>query len=135
MGVFSEKDERAVVRVGLVDTFTPSFYIDVYTPLIESLKASLPQYRFVTKEISHADAMKPEVVAHADFVIVSSGGARMLSGAGLQQIATLRRNRSAYVSRSSVRFLSCRPIVPSERLLIFEVAEPQQRRPGHSKAG
>ncbi len=100
MGVFSEKDERAVVRVGLVDTFTPSFYIDVYTPLIESLKASLPQYRFVTKEISHADAMKPEVVAHADFVIVSSGGARMLSGAGLQQIATLRRNRSAYVSRS-----------------------------------
>ena len=77
-------DASGVVRVGLVDTFTPSFYIDVYTPLIESLKARLPQYRFETKEISHADAMKPESVENIDFVIVSSGGARMLSRAGLQ---------------------------------------------------
>lgn len=65
-------DASGVVRVGLVDTFTPSFYIDVYTPLIESLKARLPQYRFETKEISHADAMKPESVENIDFVIVSS---------------------------------------------------------------
>ena len=65
-------DASGVVRVGLVDTFTPSFYIDVYTPLIESLKAGLPQYRFETKEISHADAMKPESVENIDFVIVSS---------------------------------------------------------------
>ena len=95
-----EKDARTIVRVGLVDTFTPSFYIDIYTPLIESLKARLPQYRFETKEISHADAMKPEAVAHADFVIVSSGGARMLSEAGLQQIASLRKSRTADISRS-----------------------------------
>ena len=93
-------DASGVVRVGLVDTFTPSFYIDVYTPLIESLKARLPQYRFETKEISHADAMKPESVENIDFVIVSSGGARMLSRAGLQQIATLRKSRCADVSRS-----------------------------------
>lgn len=93
-------DASGVVRVGLVDTFTPSFYIDVYTPLIESLKAGLPQYRFETKEISHADAMKPESVENIDFVIVSSGGARMLSRAGLQQIATLRKSRCADVSRS-----------------------------------
>ena len=93
-------DASGVVRVGLVDTFTPSFYIDVYTPLIESLKAGLPQYRFETKEISHADALRPESVENIDFVIVSSGGARMLSRAGLQQIATLRKSRCADVSRS-----------------------------------
>lgn len=92
--------DAQTVRVGLVDTFTPAFYIDVYTPLIESLKKALPQYAFITNEISHEEVRKPEVLTKNDFVIISSGGARMLPEAGLQQIATLRRSHKSDVSRS-----------------------------------
>ena len=91
---------QQVVRVGLVDTFTPNFYIDVYTPLIESLKKRLPQYTFVTNEIAHTEAGQVDVLAKQDFLIVSSHTPRMVPEAGLQQIATLRRGRESDVSRS-----------------------------------
>lgn len=91
---------QQVVYVGLVDTFTPNFYIDVYTPLIEFLKQRLPQYRFVTNEISHAEAGQVDVLVKQDFLIVSSNTPRMVPKAGLQQIATLRRGRESDVSRS-----------------------------------
>lgn len=57
--------------MGLIDTFTPAFCIDVYTPLIESLKKALPQYVFITNEISHDEVPKPEVLTNNDFVIIS----------------------------------------------------------------
>ena len=91
---------QKVVRVGLVDTFTPNFYIDVYTPLIESLKKRLLQYTFVTNEIAHTEAGQVDVLAKQDFLIVSSHTPRMVPEAGLQQIATLRRGRESDVSRS-----------------------------------
>lgn len=95
-----EPPAPTTVRVGLIDTFTPSFYIDVYTPLIEFLKARLPQYVFVTNEIAHSDLNRADIVTDNDFLIVSSNVARMLPQSGLHQIATLRRNAHSDVAQS-----------------------------------
>lgn len=93
-------DVRPAVSVGLVDTFTPQFYVYTYTPLIETLKARLPQYRFITNEIPRSEVLNPDALRANDFVILSSGNALMTPEAGLEQVATLRRSREGDVSRS-----------------------------------
>ncbi len=93
-------DLRPTVTVGLIDTFTPAFYIYTYTPLIEALKAVLPHYRFVTRELPASAATNPALLNANDFLILSSGNMLMVPEAGLEQIATLRRSHNSQVSET-----------------------------------
>lgn len=66
-------DMRPVVRVGLVDTFSPDFYIHTYAATIQYLKHRLPEYRFESVEYSTADQVSPEDVRNLDFLVSSAG--------------------------------------------------------------
>ena len=39
-------DARQEVTIGLVDTFSPDFYIHTYAPTLDNLIEALPQYAF-----------------------------------------------------------------------------------------
>ena len=66
-------DVRPVVRVGLVDTFSPNFYIHTYAATIQYLKRTLPQYHFESVEYSKADQVTPEDARSLDFLVSSAG--------------------------------------------------------------
>ena len=44
--------ERPVITIGLVDTFKPDFYMYSFVPLVEALRAKLPQYEVRTFEFA-----------------------------------------------------------------------------------
>lgn len=44
-------DARQEVTIGLVDTFSPDFYIHTYAPTLDNLIEALPQYAFRIVEI------------------------------------------------------------------------------------
>ena len=76
----------AVVRIGLVDNFAPSFYINSYAPTIQYLKERFPQYRFESVEFAGAREIE-KTRERLDFVVSSSGSfAHMRTQMGLEQI-------------------------------------------------
>ena len=76
----------AVVRIGLVDNFSPSFYINSYAPTIQYLKERFPQYRFESVEFAGAREIE-KTRERLDFVVSSSGSfAHMRTQMGLEQI-------------------------------------------------
>ena len=65
-------DERPVVRIGFVDTFSPEFYISTYAATIQYLKRQLPQYRFESVEFTNVDSFTRAVALMFDFLVSSS---------------------------------------------------------------
>lgn len=66
-------DERPVVRIGLVDTFSPEFYINTYAATIQYLKRQLPQYRFESVEFTNVDSFTRAEALTLDFLVSSAG--------------------------------------------------------------
>ena len=66
-------DVRPIVRIGLVDTFSPGFYINTYAPTVQYLKKRLPQYRFESVEFANDAALTKENVQGLDFLVSSAG--------------------------------------------------------------
>ena len=66
-------DERPVVRIGLVDTFSPEFYINTYAATIQYLKRQLPQYRFESVEFTNVDSFTRAEAQTLDFLVSSAG--------------------------------------------------------------
>lgn len=92
--------ERPVVTIGLVDTFTPNFYMYSYVPLIESLRERLPQYEIRTRELSRGASVERETFPADTFLILSSGDAVRYPFLGLEEVATRRRAGSGRADRS-----------------------------------
>ena len=65
-------DDRPVVRIGLVDTFSPEFYINTYAATVQYLKRQLPQYRFESVEFANDSAVTPQEVSKLDFLVSSA---------------------------------------------------------------
>lgn len=94
-------DARATVTIALVDTFSPDFYINVYSPTIDHLIESLPDLKLRMVEIDWRDIEGGIAEQKPDFLVVSgSGFVSLLDSAGAHQIATRKPKTSADVSET-----------------------------------
>ncbi len=93
--------ERPVVRIGLVDTFSPEFYIDTYAATIQYLKRRLPQYRFESVEFANESKLTPQTAQGIDFLVSSAGtfGIRAQE-LGAEHIVIRKRSDVKNASRS-----------------------------------
>lgn len=94
-------DTRPVVRIGLVDTFSPNFYIDTYAATIQYLKKRLPQYRFESVEFANDSALTRADAQGLDFLLSSAGtfGVRGKE-LGMEHIVMRKRSDVKNASRS-----------------------------------
>ncbi len=93
--------DRPVVRIGLVDTFPPDFYINTYAATVQYLKHRLPQYRFESVEFANDAALTAEEAKSLDF-LVSSAGTFGIRGQelGIEHIVMRKRADVKNASRS-----------------------------------
>lgn len=91
---------RPVVTIGLVDTFTPNFYMYSYVPLIGWLREKLPQYEIRTRELPRGASLEKESFPPDTFLVLSSGDAVHYPFLGLEQLATRRRSGSPRADQS-----------------------------------
>lgn len=93
--------DRPVVRIGLVDTFSPDFYINTYAATVQYLKHRLPQYRFESVEFANDAALTAEEAKSLDF-LVSSAGTFGIRGQelGIEHIVMRKRADVKNASRS-----------------------------------
>lgn len=91
---------RPVVTIGLVDTFTPDFYMYSFVPLVEALRAKLPQYEVRIFEFARGTDLERVEFKPNTFLILSSGDAVRFDALGLEEIATRRVAGSANVDRT-----------------------------------
>jgi len=96
----NQSDTRPVVRIGLLDTFSPDFYIGTYAPSLQYLKKSLPQYRFQSIEYSDIEAVGSH--PRVDFLVTSSGAFGILSERLGFEHVVIRKNLGAGSATASV---------------------------------
>ncbi len=88
---FAQGDQRQTVRIGLVDNFSPRFYIQTYAPTIQYLKEKFPEYRFESVEFDGVQAIERSGETF-DFVVSSSGAFAVLRlKLGLEHVVMRRR--------------------------------------------
>lgn len=95
-------DHRAEVRIAVLFTEDPLFFINTFAPTLDHLRKALPQYKIVTKEISGHEAPEDIKKEHFSFLISSAGFYASFdpSSAGLRQIATRHDARAKTASES-----------------------------------
>lgn len=95
-------DHRAEVRIAVLFTEDPLFFINTFAPTLDHLRKVLPQYKIVTKEISGHESPEDIKKEHFSFLISSAGFYASFdpSSAGLRQIATRHDARAKTASES-----------------------------------
>lgn len=95
-------DARPIVTIGLVDTFSPEFYIHSYSPTLDHLINNLKQYRFSIVEIDYRNISSEIDKKKPDFLVTSASDyAALFSKYGTQQIATKEPKASPSVSQTT----------------------------------
>lgn len=80
--------EKPLVTVGLVDTFSPEFYVHTYVPTIERLMVKLPEYRFRFVELEEPQIEQDIQRLKPDFLLTSAGHyAALISRLSTHQVA------------------------------------------------
>ncbi len=88
----SAAQAKEELRIGLIDTFDPDFYLLTFVPTIEHLKKELPSYDLKIVEISPTNIIPDIEKTQPQFVIASAGDfSTLLTVKGAQQIATVKR--------------------------------------------
>lgn len=84
--------EPAVITVGLIDTFSPTFYVRTYAPTLEYLIRTLPQYRFNVVEIDYRRIEEDVQAYKPAFIVTSASGfVSLIDKFGAHQVATRRQ--------------------------------------------
>lgn len=98
--VYAE-NEKATVKIALIDSFSPDFYLDTFVPTVEYLIRELPQYRFEVKELN-PEFLKTQIAeASPDFLIASASSyVSLIDSRGAQQIVTKKRETAGSVDAS-----------------------------------
>ncbi len=82
--------EKPVITIALVDTFSPSFYINQYAPTLDKLMQSMSRYKFRVIEIDYRRVDKEIRELRPNFLVTSASTYASLMGSlGTQQIAAL----------------------------------------------
>ena len=93
--------EKPVVTVGLVDTFSPEFYIHVYSPTLDRLIETLPQYRFRFVELDWRHVSEDIARLRPAFLVTSASDfVSLIESSGAHQIAARRPKKSSDVART-----------------------------------
>ena len=95
-------DKPGEVRIAVLFTEDPLFFINTFAPTLDHLRKALPQYKIVTKEISGHESPEDIRKEHFSFLISSAGFYASFdpSSAGLRQIATRHDARAKTASES-----------------------------------
>ena len=95
------QDVRPIVRIGLVDTFSPDFYINTYAATIQYLKRRFPQYRFESIEFNNDESFTEEDARGLDFLVSSAGTFGIRAQAfGAEQVVMRKRSDVKNASQS-----------------------------------
>ena len=93
--------EKPVVTVGLVDTFSPEFYIHVYSPTLDRLIDTLPQYRFRFVELDWRHVSEDIARLRPAFLVTSASDfVSLIESSGAHQIAARRPKKSSDVAQT-----------------------------------
>jgi two-component system sensor histidine kinase TtrS len=94
-------ENRGIITVGLVDTFSPDFYIRTYSPTLDHLIGAMPQYRFNIVEIDYRN-IESDLAKYRPSFIVSSASTylSLLEKYGVHQVATKEPKVSTDVSHT-----------------------------------
>lgn len=88
----ANEGEPAVITVGLIDTFSPTFYVRTYAPTLEYLIRTLPQYRFNVVEIDYRRIEEDVQANKPAFIVTSASGfVSLIDKFGAHQVATRRQ--------------------------------------------
>ena len=66
-------DKPGEVRIAVLFTEDPLFFINTFAPTLDHLRKALPQYKIVTKEISGHESPEDIRKEHFSFLISSAG--------------------------------------------------------------
>ncbi len=100
-GLLPDSDARPIVKIGLVDTFDPVFYVDTFSATVDYLNDALPQYRFRAVDIRWQDPEKDIAENSPDFLLVSgSYYLRLETSIGAQYLATRHHLKAPDVDHS-----------------------------------
>lgn len=102
------------ITIGLVDTFSPDFYIHTYSPTLDHLLETLPSRRFKFVELDYRHVEEDIRRLRPDFLVTSGSlYAALMGSVGSHQIATRQPKTSpkpsetvssAFVVRASSRY-------------------------------
>jgi two-component system sensor histidine kinase TtrS len=97
-----ESSEQKTIKIGVLDTLDPNFYVYTFAPTMEYLRAKNPGTRFRTVDLDFNSLLKAAEARSIDFFIATSGFyGYAVEVAGAQHIAT-RRTQFAKDPESSV---------------------------------
>jgi two-component system sensor histidine kinase TtrS len=100
-GLAQAADSRPVITVGLIDTFSPDFYIKTYSPTLDHLIGALPQYRFNIVEIDYRSIESDLARLRPSFIVSSASTyLSLMQKVGAHQVATKEPKVSPDVSHT-----------------------------------
>ena len=92
---------QRTVTVGLVDTFSPEFYVESYAPTVDGLIEALPQYRFRVVEVDENRIGEEVAREKVDFLVSSASSfLSLIDEPGAHQVATRHAGRSVDASKA-----------------------------------
>lgn len=98
------------LTVGIVDTFSPEFYVKTYAPTLDHLARMLPEYRFRYVDIDYRNVLEAVERERPDLLVsTASTYVELVDRPGAHQIATRRPAGSA----SAARTLASTFVVPA----------------------
>lgn len=94
-------EDKKEITIGLVDTFSPDFYIHTFSPTIDHLLETLPDYQIHIVELDYRQAEAEIERLKPDFVVTSGSlYVSLMSSAGTHQIAVRQPQSSPSPSQT-----------------------------------
>lgn len=88
-----------VITIGIVDTFSPEFYINSYSPTIDRLMTAMPQRQFRFVELDYRDVQAAVRQEKPDFIVAAASTfAELSSTCGAHQIGVRKSSQSTDVA-------------------------------------
>lgn len=98
--VCAQEDKKSVV-IGLIDTFSPEFYINTFSPTVDHLIETLPEFEFNIVEIDPQNIESEIKKYHPDFLISSASTyVSLMDSVGAHQVATKESKNSPDVTKT-----------------------------------
>lgn len=99
--VTAKQETPQTITIGLVDTFSPEFYIKSYSPTLDYLIENLKQYKFNIVEIDYRKIQEDIRQFKPDFLVTSASDyVSLLDESGAQQVATKKPKTSPTASQT-----------------------------------
>lgn len=94
-------DDPPEIVIGLIDTFSPDFYIHTYSPTIDHLMRQIPNRKFRFVELDYRNVKEQIRALHPDFLVTSASTyVDLIDSVGALQIASRARKGLVTPSQS-----------------------------------